>query len=352
MVERLYATKNNVRRGFTRDLDEQIQYFKEGKLYTVEVKITANCSMRCVYCYAESTPQCQQQLSKETLINLIDDCAETGVKQINWGGGEPLERKDWYDIMSYAKEKGLKNLLMTNGMLLHNKETSKKVSDVVEMAFIHLDTLNKTIWENLHDTDSSLHEKQVEGVNTLLESGFSKNDLAISMTLTKPLFIEEEYKKTIDWVYDEMDLAAILFPYRNFGFAEQRTDLNPTFEEMATAYTYRNEKDGIPSGPGFGTKFYCGTSCHIGAGGEVMACSMVYPTYIGNILKVRFKDLYKQNMKRLTYHQLHNPKNIKGHCSNCINNTFCWGCRAVAELIAGGYKNSDPICWMKNNSTF
>jgi radical SAM protein with 4Fe4S-binding SPASM domain len=74
---------------------------------------------------------------------------------------------------------------------------------------------------------------------------------------------------------------------------------------------------------------------------------MVYPTYVGNINKFRFKELYENNIEKLTYKRLHNPKNIKGHCSTCKNNSFCWGCRAASELIAGGFKNSDPICWMK-----
>jgi len=348
MLTSLYNVKNNVRRGFTRDLKEQIDYFNSSRLYTLEVKMTSNCCLKCSYCYAESTPQCSQQLDSTVLRGLIDDCAEAGIRQINWGGGEPLERKDWYDIMNYAKDKGLNNLLMTNGMLLHDKSTAKKVADVVEMAFVHIDTLNKTVWESLHESDAEMHQKQIDGINNLLDGGFPCEDLALSMTLAKPLFEDEDYKRTIDWAYDELGIAAILFPYRNFGFAGQRTDLNPRFEQMADAYKYRNAKDGIPSGPGFGTKFYCGTSSHISAGGEVMACSMVYPTYVGNINKVPFSEIYSKNIKTLTYQSLHDPKNIKGHCSDCEHNVFCWGCRAASELITGSYTNSDPICWMNH----
>jgi len=345
----LYLTKNNVRRGFTKNLDERIKYFNLGKIYTVEVKLTPKCSFRCNYCYAESTPTCNQQLSMEKLKELIDDCIESDVKQINWGGGEPLERKGWYEIMKYAKSKGLTNLLMTNGMMLHKKDIVKKVSDVVEMAFVHIDTLNKDVWESLHETKSELHKMQVDGLTNLLDNGFPRENLAISMTTAKPLFENDDYKKTIDWAYDKLGIAVILFPYRNFGFAEKRVDYNPSFEQLAEIYQYRNNKDGIPSGPGFGTKFYCGTKCYIQSGGEVLGCSMVYPTYVGNVNKERFKDIYEKNWKTLSYYHLHNPSNIKGHCSDCENNSFCWGCRAAAALITGDHNNADPLCWMEGN---
>lgn len=341
-----------MRRGFTRNLDERIEYFNEGKLYTTEVKLTSNCSLQCKYCYAESTPACTQSLPTEKIEELINDCAETGIKQMNWGGGEPLERKNWHELMRYTNEKGLENLLMTNGCLLHQMETAEKVANLVDMVFVHIDTLNLGIWKQLHGTNQELHQKQIDGIINLLDSGFPCEDVAISMTLTKQIFENEDYKKTLDWAYDELGVAAILFPYRNFGFAGQTMDFNPTFEQMAEAYKYRNGKDGIHSGPGFGTKFYCGTKCYVQAGGELMGCSMVYPTYVGNINKIRFKDLYLRNKDVLTYNKLHNPRNIKGHCSKCEHNTFCWGCRAASELIAGGFQKSDPICWVKKENDF
>jgi radical SAM protein with 4Fe4S-binding SPASM domain len=349
-MERLYKTRNNVRRGFSRDLEERVDYFEKGRIYTAEIKLTPKCSFGCAYCYASSTPACDAQISKEKIMEIIDDCVETDVRQVNWGGGEPLERKDWYEIMCYAKDCGLENLLMTNGMLLSEDSIAKKVNSVVEMAFVHLDTLDKEVWTALHSTNPELHQRQVDGLHNLLAQGFSPDDLALSMTLAKPIFNNDDYKKTLDWAYDDIGTAAILYPYRNFGFAGQTMDYNPTYEEMADAYKYRNDKDGIPSGPGFGSKFYCGTKCYIQSGGEVMGCSMVYSTYVGNVNKKRFRQIYSENSEKLTYQKLHTPKKIKGHCSKCENNTFCWGCRAASELIAGDYEKSDPICWMSKSS--
>ena len=346
MVDRLHATKNNIRRGWTKNLKPMINYFNLGKIFTVEVELTPKCSMGCSYCYAECTPFFKNYLSTEQLYQLIDDCVEVGVKQIAWCGGEPLEMSEWPEILAYSKDKGLSNLLLTNGIMLSDIDVARKVIDLTDMLSIHIDSLNPAIWNMVHDSENGLMNLQLMGISNLLELGYDPDNIAIYVTLTTPLFKQDDYKKTIDWAYDELGVSVILYPYRSVGFAKNTPHLNPTFEQMQKAYKYRNSKDGIPSGPGFGSKFYCSTSCHVKSNGDVQGCSMVYSSYAGNLNKISFKEIYEKRSNLLTYFELHNPKNLKGKCSTCDNNTFCWGCRAASEVLTGDFKNSDPICWM------
>ncbi len=343
-IKSLSECKNNVRRGFCRDLDELRDYFDKNKLYTVEIGLTPMCQIRCIYCYASSTPDWTGGIPTKILYRLIDDLVECDVKQVNWGGGEPLCRPDWDEIMKYAQDCGLNNLLMTNGLALSNKKVAERVNDLVEMAFVHIDTLDPKIWRSLHDAPTQLLSNQISGVENLLETGFSPNDLALSITVTAPIIESDDYKKTIDWAYDTKGMAAILFPYRAYGFAKEADWLRPENRDMWKVYEYRNSKDGIPSGPGFGSKFYCGTRCNIGVMGDVLACSMIPTTKVGNIHKVSFKQLYERYGNMLTYAHLHDGRNIQGRCSSCKNNSFCWGCRALSFIVCGDYNVSDPIC--------
>ncbi len=343
-IKSLLECRNNVRRGFCRDLKEKMEYFDENRLHAVEVGMSPMCSVRCIYCYASSTPHWTGGIPTKTLYSLIDDLVECDVRQVNWGGGEPLNRPDWYDVMKYAQDCGLENLLMTNGLALSNKKEAKKVSDLVEMAFIHIDTLDPRVWKPLHDGPVQFLGKQVKGLENLLEEGFSPDDLAISMTVVAPLIEGEDYKKTIDWAYDEKKISAILFPYRAYGFAKEAERLRPENREMWQVYEYRNSKDGINSGPGFGSKFYCGTRCNIGVVGDVLACSMIPATRVGNIHKTPFRELYERYGDLLTYAHLHDGGKIEGRCGSCKNNDFCWGCRALSYLVCGDYNVSDPIC--------
>ncbi len=344
-MQRLKDAKNNVRRGWTRDLDDVIKYFNGSQIYTLEVKITSSCVMNCLYCYASSTKDSVQQMSTQTLCTLLDDAADCGVQQISWGGGEPLERADWREVMAYARDTGLRNLVMTNGMELSDPGNLADFMDLVEMVSVHIDTFDQGIWARLHGGMSPRFDAQIQGLEGLIESGFDRTDMALYMTLTDPLFIADDYLQTIDLAYDHYGISVIMYPFRAFGFGKDVTDLNPTKEQMARAYQYRNAKDGIPSGPGFGSKFYCSTSCHVGSGGELFGCSMVLPSYVGNIHRIGFKDLYDRNSHTLTYHQLKDPSNIKGKCSSCADNSFCWGCRGASDIVCGDFTESDPFCW-------
>ncbi|MFH0861930.1 MAG: radical SAM protein [Candidatus Altiarchaeota archaeon] len=349
MMENFINCKNKVRKGFTNDIEEQIKFFDECRLYTVEVGLTSFCDGGCSYCYAESVPENVKKIDDIKLHEIVDDISDLGARQINWGGGEPLTRSNWFEIMAYAKEKGLSNLLMTNGAPLVNKKNLENVNEIVDLAHIHIDTLSEKVFKKTHYSRLEYLEKQILGLENLLDSGFCPDNVALAITVTKPLIEDADYKETIDWAYDEKGISVILYPYRAFGLAKKTDRLSPTFDEMREVYMYRNSKDGILSGPGFGTKFYCGTKCVINYHGDVMSCSMVLPTYVGSVHKRRFKELFEENSDTLLCKELHEPKKIKGHCSKCEKNTFCWGCRAAASLIAGDHNISDPICWMRNS---
>ena len=345
-MDRLRGCKNNVRRGWSKDIEETLKYFNLPGIYTLEVKLTNKCSMGCSYCYACSTECSTQRMSKKTIFSLIEDACECGVQQINWGGGEPLERDDWRDMMEFARDLGLRNLVMTNGMFLSDKKILSDFTKLVDMTTVHIDTFDAKIWEKIHNFRKNMLGLQVSGVENLIKSGFDVDDMALCMTITKPLFEGQDYKKTIDRAYDVYGISAIMYPFREFGMGKAHQNLNASREDIACAYKYRNEKDGIPSGPGFGSKIYCATSCHVGAQGELFGCSMVLPSYVGNIHKFGFKDLYERNIEKLTYHKLKEPSNIQGKCSSCVNNTFCWGCRGASDIVCGDFAQSDPFCWM------
>ena len=75
-----------------------------------------------------------------------------GIKSIDWLGGDPLLRKDWYGLMKYAQASGLINNIWTSGIPLAKKDIAKKAVEVTKGGFIsvHLDTLKEDIYQKLH----------------------------------------------------------------------------------------------------------------------------------------------------------------------------------------------------------
>lgn len=79
--------------------------------------ITNNsCNLKCIYCKVDELSR--NTISKEHIKNLIDELSLRKISFLHYIGGEPLLRKDIFEIMNYSKEKEIKNVLHSNGSSL------------------------------------------------------------------------------------------------------------------------------------------------------------------------------------------------------------------------------------------
>ncbi|MFH1510353.1 MAG: radical SAM protein [Candidatus Woesearchaeota archaeon] len=102
-------------------IDRIVSYERPIPLY-VNLQVTNRCNMGCRFCFLGEHPDgVLPDLPTETIQHMIDKVAAGGARIINYTGGEPLLRPDITEIIRYGKEKGLKTILSTNGILLKNK---------------------------------------------------------------------------------------------------------------------------------------------------------------------------------------------------------------------------------------
>jgi len=86
---------------------------------TVHLAITARCNLSCPGCYVPRPDTgTGPELAVTELRGLIDQWAQMRVFQLAVGGGEPLLREDLFDVLAYARERGIVPNLTTNGTLL------------------------------------------------------------------------------------------------------------------------------------------------------------------------------------------------------------------------------------------
>ncbi|MFH1995033.1 MAG: radical SAM protein, partial [Nitrospinota bacterium] len=92
-------------------------------------EITKGCNLRCLHCRAvpEETLS-KEEFSTEEAYKLIDDIVAFSNPILVLSGGEPLYRKDIFDIARYAISKGLRVSLATNGTLV-DEEMAKRIAD-------------------------------------------------------------------------------------------------------------------------------------------------------------------------------------------------------------------------------
>ncbi len=103
-------------------LPSHLLQFSKDKKPVVVWNIGRRCNLRCVHCYAQSKDiEYEDELTTEQGKELIDDLAEFGSPVILFSGGEPTMRKDLPELAEYAKSKGMRAVISTNGTLIDEK---------------------------------------------------------------------------------------------------------------------------------------------------------------------------------------------------------------------------------------
>jgi radical SAM protein with 4Fe4S-binding SPASM domain len=91
----------------------------------VSLEITHRCPLECQHCYNNLSmgdlAARNRELSKEEYFRILDEITDMGCFWLLFTGGEIFARKDFLEIYTYAKKKGLLVTLFTNGNLINEK---------------------------------------------------------------------------------------------------------------------------------------------------------------------------------------------------------------------------------------
>jgi radical SAM protein with 4Fe4S-binding SPASM domain len=91
--------------------------------------VTRTCNLRCVHCYTDSeSVSYEGELDTKEGKKLIDELADFSIPSLLFSGGEPLMRKDLFELIEYAAGKGVRPVISTNGTLI-DKEKAGKIRD-------------------------------------------------------------------------------------------------------------------------------------------------------------------------------------------------------------------------------
>jgi mycofactocin radical SAM maturase len=81
-------------------------------------ELTYGCNLACIHCLSSSGRRDPRELSTVEAKALIDEFAAMQVFYVNIGGGEPLMRPDFFEIVEYAIERRVGVKFSTNGAFL------------------------------------------------------------------------------------------------------------------------------------------------------------------------------------------------------------------------------------------
>lgn len=161
--------------------------------------ITRKCNLRCLHCYTDSEAKDYAgELDTATCKTVLDDLAGFGVPAVLFSGGEPTTRADLLELVAYAKSKGLRPTLSTNGTLI----TEKKAKDVADAGFTYVGISLDGIGEvnDYFRGRPGAFEKALAAFGYLRELG---QRVGLRMTLTQHNF------KHLDEIFDLIERERI-----------------------------------------------------------------------------------------------------------------------------------------------
>jgi MoaA/NifB/PqqE/SkfB family radical SAM enzyme len=133
----------------------------------VTVAVTYRCQVRCDHCYANSPDRPREdELTTEQLKSVIKQVKDLGTMAVHFSGGEPLLRKDIFDLIAYARSLGLLTRVNTNGLLLNEENVKRMKAAGITECGVSLDSADPEVHDQFRGMPG-LHEKALHGIRIL-----------------------------------------------------------------------------------------------------------------------------------------------------------------------------------------
>ena len=330
-----------------------IRYFAENRVYSVQIESCLSCSGGCRYCYASAQDASSAEIPAAGIRRILHEVKAEGVRAIDWLGGDPLRRKDWYGLAREARDLGLINNIWTSGIPLADPAVARQVTRVTFGGFVsvHLDSLDEGIYHLLHTGDAGTKIRAIlRGVENLLASGKPPGEIINCITFTRPL-AGNDVERTIRY-FAGKGIKTCLTQICRAGLGTDHPEWVPSGPQIRHAIGIRDRLDYPGSDISMSTmdtnKFYCGGTVCITVERDVTPCSVIRRGF-GNVNRITFREIIRRHRNELLFLPLRKNNNAD-RCSSCRNQPVCWGCRATAYYTTGDLMADDPNCRVRRRS--
>lgn len=318
-----------------KNIDEQ----SKRKIENIYLIITDRCNLSCIHCCAGALDlSVKDDLNTEEVISVIDKILKLKPSNIVISGGEPLIRKDIWDLMEYIKSRYSGTLdIMTNGLLV-NEDNVNFVKHFFDGISISIDGVDEDSCKIIRGND--VFSNVINKIEFLKNSGMK--NISISAVLPNNEHIHQEFEKLS---YD-LGVQPIIRHFSYKGRAgknyekiaksmnEYLKNRNMEEKNIIDWKTYISEdKRDIRTGACGG----CESTLSISSSGEIYPCNLLMDSMysIGNILEIKDIVSYIYSMKTDTnkgYKKFVDLKLCNNEkCRECSVKTLCWSCPAECD---------------------
>lgn len=300
-------------------------------LFSASLEVTRRCNLDCIHCLRVHSDE--DGLSYSEICDLIDQLAEMDCIELSLTGGEPFARRDFMDIVRYARDKDLAVRILTNGTLV--------TSDIADqLKSLHILSIRVSLYgasPAIHDAVTTVRgsfEKTIETIKLLRERDIHTRAMMVVMSCNAGEFQQVrglcgELDTVFQWgvaVFPREDGS--LAPLRFMASDEQlRLLKQKLLPEKLAAFA---EIEAHPEG---GPLCSAGISrIGIGTDGAVYSCSALRLS-VGSICEQKLSEIWRSAP---LLKQLRSVKRtLPSECATCHVRERCFWCPGLSLALEG-----------------
>jgi len=289
------------------------------------IELTDRCNERCIHCYAESSPECSNQLGLNEIKSILKEARTLGNPAVQFTGGDPLIHPNIVEAVATASDLGHKTLeIYTNGLALSDAVLKRLLPYKPNFAF------------SVYSHDATVHDRitQVPGsLSRTLSAIRRTQDSGLIVRIGIILMAENKGQEadTIRFLQDELLLEAGQIGIdivRSTGRGQLMQDYQPDLTGLH-GFGHR------PDMPNDSTPKTASSECSIrhhgklcvSAGGNVYPCIFSRRTKLGNIREQPLGAIMQTLDQRIL------PQPSQQRWQQCQQSLSCSDCQAIAYAL-------------------
>ena len=316
-------------------------------------ELTYACNLACVHCLSSSGRRDPRELTTDEAKAVVDELRELQVFYINIGGGEPMIRRDFFELLDYSTDQGIGVKFSTNGAFIDAVAAQRLAETAYLDIQISLDGIDPATNDAMRGVGT--HATAIAAMERLGDAGFGS--FKISVVVTRHNVDQLDQLKTLA---DDMGAQLRVTRLRPSGRgADSWHELHPTNGQQRQIYQWLlAQGDQVLTGDSFfhlnalgdeplpGLNM-CGAGrvvCLIDPIGDVYACPFVIHDQFkaGSVRDPGgFTAVWRESE---LFAELRKPQSA-GACASCGSYDACQGGCMAAKFFTGiSLAGPDPEC--------
>ena len=294
--------------------------------------LTWRCNERCVHCYLDHDDH--GEVTTAEVKDILDQLAAAGTFFLILSGGEPVMRKDFFEIVEYARQLMFSVKVKTNGILIGEREAARLRELAVEVVQISVYSHRSEVHDAITKAPGSL-QRTLRAIRFLRDQGLkviiagvmmrqNMSDYKEVQRMAEELGVTFQLDPTITPKLDG-DTSILDLRIPNTMLPELFRDatlVDDVDEFCATAEVDTSALEALPCSAGH-------TACYISPYADVFPC-VQFPLPTGNLRRQKFLDIWRgspqmQEVRGIRVSDLHT-------CTSCGNVASCSRCPGLAYM--------------------